>query len=648
MKRETHNQSTKNVFGIIFFAIGLIFILAGFIGAKVKLNNICDIQDIFKGSDRGERFVYFDINKEPILVGEDGGLDFYLLRGEKYFHIAVMNKEEFSKVSAEVKKEGKARVIGVTKYLKDTCAEGEIAQSCEDMFHMGVISDNLYMFVGDVYIDYRKADYFSILADMYMVRIICGVILLVIGFCIMFIRSSKVSKNNKDAKPAVESRKSYVYKGKWAWEAASIEYRRIKGKSEDEELTQEENGKIYDYAMMPLSYFFGWLCERDLIGKRFTDEFGEESIDILDSIKNHRRTPLEALADFDYYFTEDWLKEEVKYFFLSYYLARNNSYTDDDVYLYDYLECNGAPDGRYYCMEYSYEAQSKINSRIDDLYAKSRKNIYDSSVNERYYDEEDNTDNQVVDVHSTFFDTKLEVEKAGPVIKGVFPEDYALKCLRCLDNMSQKEWHRYERWIMDNYGVEADEAKINRFRPFLIEMYEPQYDGDIAFVIEGGADYEDEHGISFTVRNGIMLDWGYAMESREPYDEKLIKRYEMYTGEIDFENLKNQNELEKYVSEGKLIRTYMLPEWLGGENTGDNMVVVTPEAYEHMQMIFKRLKMIKTYVSSTFVNGELRVIAKAEYCEDTDGTKLLVPMNVSYNTHDNKSLRIFMWEKVWE
>ena len=475
-------------------------------------------------------------------------------------------------------------------------------------------------------------------------------ILIAIGVCICAIGPHKRVKKVKKPQPAVQTRKSFVYKGKWAYDAATREYRRLYGKSENEELTDEENNKIYDYTMMPLSYFFGWLCERDLIGEGFAEEFGEDKAkEIIESIKTHRRTPLEVLADLDYYFTEDWLKKEAKYFLWLYFEARDNYYTDDDVYLYDYYECNGDPDNRFFCMEYSFDVQQKINRLIDDRYADNN-NSPNYSDGEYYSDDEDE-DAPVVTIHSTLFDKDLEVERAGRIIKGVFPDDYARKCVKCLDNMSQKEWHRLERWIMDNYGVEASEAKIDKFGAYSISIYEPEYDGDLAFIINGGADYEEEHGVSITIRNGILLDWGYYMESREPYDEELVKRYEMYTGEIDFENLTNQSELESFVSQGKLIRTQMLPKSLGGEDSSDNMVVVTPEAYEHMQRIIKRLKTIQTYANSTYINGELRVVAKAEYQVNAKGTKLLVPMSVSYNTPNTpnkKSLRIFMWTKVWE
>ena len=68
--------------------------------------------------------------------------------------------------------------------------------------------------------------------------------------------------NKKKTSRSTSSVQRYTstFKGEAQWEAAAGEYRRLTGKSEEAELTEEENKKILDLTMTPLAYFFGWLC----------------------------------------------------------------------------------------------------------------------------------------------------------------------------------------------------------------------------------------------------------------------------------------------------------------------------------------------------------------------------------------------------
>ena len=199
---------------------------------------------------------------------------------------------------------------------------------------------------------------------------------------------------------------------------------------------------------------------------------------------------------------------------------------------------------------------------------------------------------------------------------------------------------------------------MNYFEAFDIYIYEPQEEGDLAFMISGEADYEEEHGISFTIRNGILLDWSYALESRDPYDEALLARYERCsygrdpktgTWEIDFEQIKEQKEQDALVAEGKLIRTLLVPEWLGGADADENTVCVTPLALAQLEKINKRLKMIRAYAATVYPDREFHVDVKPEYCENTEGTKLLIPMSIIYSIHwPDEKFSVNMVAIIWE
>ncbi len=472
-------------------------------------------------------------------------------------------------------------------------------------------------------------------------------------------------KKKKTSSSTVSEKYSYTFKGESAWEAAAREYCRLMGKSEDAELTEEKKKKILDYTMMPLAYFFGWVCKRDMIGEGFINEFADtDQVKLPEEVKNGKITPLEALAGLDHYFSYEWLNNDAQYIFQFYVDSKysgKDQFFDKDVYFYDYYEYNGMPEDRYYCIEYSAEAQKKIEQRLDEhldkWYKKSQGSYYLKDLQEKYYLDEEEDEN-VVEMHSNFFGNDLSVLRSGEIRKGEFMEEYALKCLKCLEEMPQKEWHRLERWLVENYGGEVEDFKMDHFHAYSIHIYEPQAEGDLAFIIDGGADYEEEHGISITIRNGILLDWSYSGESRDPYDEELLERYKRYvygrdhqTGakEIDFEQIIEQKDLDALVTEGKLIRTLLVPEWLGGVDTAENAVCVTPMALAQIEKIHKRLKMIRAFAATIYPDWEFHVNVKPEYFKNADGTKGLVPMCIDYSGRgENSMIGIHMVALVWE
>ena len=79
-------------------------------------------------------------------------------------------------------------------------------------------------------------------------------------------------------------------------------------------------------------------------------------------------TPLEALAGLDHYFSYEWLNNDAQYIFQFYVDSKysgKDQFFDKDVYFYDYYEYNGMPEDRYYCIEYSAEAQKNQSEIIE-------------------------------------------------------------------------------------------------------------------------------------------------------------------------------------------------------------------------------------------------------------------------------------------
>ena len=70
----------------------------------------------------------------------------------------------------------------------------------------------------------------------------------------------------------------------------------------------------------------------------------------------------------DHYFSYEWLNNDAQYIFQFYVDSKysgKDQFFDKDVYFYDYYEYNGMPEDRYYCIEYSAEAQKNQSEIIE-------------------------------------------------------------------------------------------------------------------------------------------------------------------------------------------------------------------------------------------------------------------------------------------
>jgi len=439
---------------------------------------------------------------------------------------------------------------------------------------------------------------------------------------------------------------SFKYKGKWAWETAATEYRRLHRLPADAELSLEESDRIYNYTAVPFSYFFYWLADFGFISEEFEKDF---PLITVEDMRTRKRTPVELLASMDYYFDDEYLSKEILPFLRAYY-DNQGWFTNPECYLFDYYDAIGNPEDRYYCVDFSWDVLERLCARIEQRYQAWKQCFPPSAVAYSLGVYEDETP-FVTAVHSALFDKDLEAYRAGTRYQDYSDADrlaYLASCIQCLDSLPQAQLKKLEQELedADYYGIwRAPVVLCLHFHPDSIHIWEPQRAGDIVFTLSGKADFEPEHGISFTVRNGLILDWGFSYDFDNPYCSKLVERYEANSF-MDCTSVRSASDAQRFVSSGKLIRTKLLPDIPGCiSQYEDDYVYLTPRALEKKQQFEKCIRNIRAY-SGMF---DLEIVYTPQFATDAEHTPLsVVPKSIYIQSkQQSKWVKISFCIDVW-
>ena len=393
-----------------------------------------------------------------------------------------------------------------------------------------------------------------------------------------------------------------MYKAKWSWEDAAREYLKKSGKNDFYELTEYEKDKIYNYALMPVCYFFYWLLDKGLMSDKFYNYY---TINEIDEIRKGHVTPIEFLVrQRDYTFLREDISEKILPF-VDRYFAKPRVYNGySDLFIFDYYEFIKNPDRFYYVVDFSWDICNKLCKRIDERYETFLKV---EARNDMLLGEEVLLDKTV------FWDefrAELDVHTYGNVT-----EEYIDKCVIALNNISAKEFNHIDNLIKERYGEDfyypddEEDYFINQFMPFDLYILEPINDMPV-FTVSGGSDFDGDHGICIDIINGKAINIGYADEVDDLWSRKHLDRYEMIINDIDFKNL-TQESLQQLVQENKLHRTLLIPENLGGSDTEDNIIFITEKAAEMKKRCDFMLEVLSIYYYNDF-SFEYR----CEYYED--------------------------------
>lgn len=443
-------------------------------------------------------------------------------------------------------------------------------------------------------------------------------------------------KNSRSVKFSPEKPKySFEYKGKWVWDDAAKEYMSLHDIDDVSKLTDEDGDKIYDYTAGPLSYFFFWLWKSGFLTEYF---YGDCPAEMIEDMKNRKVTPVDILGAIDYYFSDEYMSEDILPFFSTYYDI-GGYFFSTNVYLYDYYDCIGNPENKYYCIDFSWDILDRLTEKIDERYRKykNEKQLYPDY--DYYEDEPEQTK-----VNSAVFG-ELEVCKSGVKYKGEFPDCYIEQCIHVLDTLSPLQIRKLERSFDDDYGYDEDEPiSVKQFEAETLHIMEPQTHGDVVFAVSGSADFEPEHGISFSVRNGIITGYGYSYDFDDPYSESNCKNYDIPN--IDFTAISKESDAEKYISSGELVKTKLLPDIKGCKLTADEeYVYLTPKALEEKNRCDRFIKDIIAYTG----RSDLEILYSVNYQVGRDNKReSIVPRNIFIRSVKEKDwVHISLHLNIW-
>ena len=350
------------------------------------------------------------------------------------------------------------------------------------------------------------------------------------------------SQAKQQAGKAVESPAFRADKAKWAWGDAALEYFRLRGtlydlndsgqKKEFQDrisaMQDSETDKIYDYAGMPISYFLGWLIDRDLLSDEFRNLLGPE---LLQAVKDGTQSPVEALRDLDYVLARDDIDPKAHRFMDLYYddgetgsLNKRSAHSafkhSTHKYFFDYYRavCSRFDVPRYYCVDFDPERFHELEEVLDRRYAE---------FNNRGPAEDDlEEDGRKLRTH--YFDTEAELfHEPGT------PPEYVNLCADAYKTMGGRlsraiSGELLEYCTEDLPGEDVPPEKIlPHFHPKRVVVMKPVETEEpvSAYVILGESDWEQEHGIAFTVIGDCVVNSSFYADALSPWTEDMMWEY---------------------------------------------------------------------------------------------------------------------------
>lgn len=373
----------------------------------------------------------------------------------------------------------------------------------------------------------------------------------------------------------------FEYKGKWTWDEAAAEYMKKTWKKSIDEFTDDDNNRVYRYAMMPVAYYFYWLLKKGFMSESFYTEIGNEISEY--DMKNNNIDILGLLEDMDFNLNgKDMIKEAE--IFSKYYLGTGFYSLTSENLIFDYYEEIKNPYGYYYCVDFSWDICKRMYERIECAYTKY---LGDIETDKEYYE-----DNVVVrKIYSTRLKTELDIYFYGVKKKNI-TDEYVEKCINDLESISEYQFERIDKYVSNEYGDSLSGKVMSVFRPYSMFIFESDNQEDVMYVISGESDFEEEHGFSLYVRNGVVFKFGYGYDFYDMYSYDCVHEYEIFSNKTDFSSIESLLQVEKLIESGDLVKTHLIPSELGGSDDEENIIVLTPHALKEKEIADIRLQAI--------------------------------------------------------
>lgn len=158
------------------------------------------------------------------------------------------------------------------------------------------------------------------------------------------------------------------YKSKWTWDDAAKEYLQLVGKDSIDNLTEDENDKIYEYASMPAVYFLMWLVDKNYMSENFYQDINKDEIN---KLKMRQISPVEFFVhNMDCSLVRDEISETILPFVDSYFESEQgrNYINLSNINVSDYCECIKNDKNFIFCIDFSWNICDKVSEKINSAY----------------------------------------------------------------------------------------------------------------------------------------------------------------------------------------------------------------------------------------------------------------------------------------
>ena len=403
------------------------------------------------------------------------------------------------------------------------------------------------------------------------------------------------SQAKQQAGKAVESPAFRADKAKWAWGDAALEYFRLRGtlydlndsgqKKEFQDrisaMQDSETDKIYDYAGMPISYFLGWLIDRDLLSDEFRNLLGPE---LLQAVKDGTQSPVEALRDLDYVLARDDIDPKAHRFMDLYYddgetgsLNKRSAHSafkhSTHKYFFDYYRavCSRFDVPRYYCVDFSWERFHQLVQILDRRYQEFCSSGFD----------EDELEQDERILRSQYFDSAAEL-----LYERGTPKEYVQMCADAYESMSAHLSKAISGKLLEYCTEEipdedaVPEKILPHFHPQRVVVMKPESVEIPAYMILGESEWEEEHGVAFTVIGDYAVNSSYYADAESPWSDDMIWEYK----------------LQRDAEQGNFCEVDPVPAQFGADSAGSGrirMVAAAAQLKEEIDEMIEALFMLK-------------------------------------------------------
>ena len=398
------------------------------------------------------------------------------------------------------------------------------------------------------------------------------------------------SQAKQQAGKAVESPAFRADKAKWAWGDAALEYFRLRGtlydlndsgqKKEFQDrisaMQDSETDKIYDYAGMPISYFLGWLIDRDLLSDEFRNLLGPE---LLQAVKDGTQSPVEALRDLDYVLARDDIDPKAHRFMDLYYddgetgsLNKRSAHSAFKHSTHKYFfVCSRFDVPRYYCVDFSWERFHQLVQILDRRYQEFCSSGFD----------EDELEQDERILRSQYFDSAAEL-----LYERGTPKEYVQMCADAYESMSAHLSKAISGKLLEYCTEEipdedaVPEKILPHFHPQRVVVMKPESVEIPAYMILGESEWEEEHGVAFTVIGDYAVNSSYYADAESPWSDDMIWEYK----------------LQRDAEQGNFCEVDPVPAQFGADSAGSGrirMVVAAAQLKEEIDEMIEALFMLK-------------------------------------------------------